>query len=153
MTRIVSIKTFLFLLLFLFNTQVHAQKHTLSDSLSISFNKLWNANDIEGMYTMLQPDAFFKSPFQLRYGRDTMKATVLKRNPLSFKNIRSTELYSHLETNMCYSLGTMTFGVYDTNGKYTGKDETAEYIYIFTRNKKKEWKLQSIIYHEEKKAK
>jgi hypothetical protein len=47
----------------------------------------------------------------------------------------------------------MTFGVYDTNGKYTGKDETAEYIYIFTRNKKKEWKLQSIIYHEEKKAK
>ena len=144
-------KKSIFLLLVLCTSVGYSQKRTLTDSLTQVFNTLWDAYDIEEMYKMLQPDAFFKSPFQLRYGRDTMRATVLKWNPLKFKNSRSIEIHSHVEKDMCYSLGTLTFGIYDAKGVYTGKDQASEYIYFFTRNKRKEWKIQAMIFYEEKK--
>lgn len=109
-------KKYFFLLIFLLSFNSHAQKLTLTDSLTQVFNKLWDTDDVEGMYNMLRPDAFFKSPFQLMYGMDTMKETVLKWNPLKFKNTRSTETYSHVEKDLCYSLGTMIFSVFDVNG-------------------------------------
>jgi hypothetical protein len=125
-----------------------AQKFTLTDSLTKAFNKLWDNNDTTTMYNMLQPDAFFKSPFQFRYGRDTMQATVLKTNPSRFKNCRTIEKASHVEENMCYSIGALTFSVYNEDGSYSGKDQQADYIMVFTRKKKGPWKVQMMIYHE-----
>ena len=127
-----------------------AQKTSLTDSLTKVFNKLWDKNDTAAIYRMLQPDAFFKSPFQLRYGRDTMRATVLRTNPTRFKDCRSTERFSHVEENMCYSVGTLTFSEYTKDGNYSGKDTKADYIMVFTRNGDQPWKVQMVIYHEEK---
>lgn len=135
---------------FLFYQSSFAQKSTLTDSLTKAFNKLWDKNDTAAIYKMLQPDAFFKSPFQLRYGRDTMRATVLRTNPTRFKNSRSTEQFSHVEENMCYSVGTLTFSEYTKDGNYSGKDTKADYVMVFTRQNNGPWKVQMLIYHEEK---
>ena len=56
------------------------QKMTFTDFLVHEFNALWDHDDLKGMVAKLQDDAFFKSPFQLRYSKDTMATTVLLTN-------------------------------------------------------------------------
>jgi len=143
-------KCIAFCLCLLFYQNSFSQKSTLTDSLTKVYNKLWDKNDTAAIYKMLQPDAFFKSPFQLRYGRDTMRATVLKTNPTRFKDSRSDERYSHVEENMCYSVGTLTFSEYTRDGNYSGKDTKADYIMVFTRKNDGPWKVQMVIYHEDR---
>ena len=58
---------------------------TLTKQLVDRFHVEWNEDDLEGMLALLSPTAFFKSPFQLRYGRDGMLATVLTRNPPRYR--------------------------------------------------------------------
>ena len=137
-----------FCLLFFQNS--HAQKLTLTDSLTKAFFKLWDSNDTIGIYNLLQPDGFFKSPYQLRYGRDTMKVTVLRTNPTRFKNCRSIEKYSHIDENLCYSVGTLKFSEYNKDGSYSGKEWDADYVLEFTRKSNERWKIQMVIFHEGK---
>jgi len=122
---------------------------TLTDSLTKKFNFAWNAEDIPAMFSMLQPTAFFKSPYQLRYGRDTMAATVLTTNPPAFKFIETIELYSHAENYLAWSIGEFTCEIYDDEGNKTDALLYGTYTYVFTRKEDEDWKLQMMIAHEE----
>ena len=143
-------KRFLLLTLFIsvYACSYAQEKTTLTDSLTNQFNKAWNSDDIEKMISLLQPDAFFESPYQLRYGRDTMETTVLKTNPPVFKNVKTTELYSHVEKHLAWSLGKLTGNIYDDDGKKTGKILRASYTYLFTKKDSEDWKLQMMIFYE-----
>jgi ketosteroid isomerase-like protein len=128
-------RTFLLSLFFILLTvsSIAQRKTTLTDSLTKQFNTAWNANDLQAMISMLQPDAFFESPYQLRYSRDTMAATVLRTNPPAFKDVKTTELYSKVDDNIAWSLGKMTANIYDDKGKKTDKILNASYTFVFTR--------------------
>lgn len=148
---------------------------TLTDSLVKAFHEEWNENDLEGMVAMLQPDAFFESPHQLRYGRDSMAATVLQRNPPVIRDCVTEERHSRVEGDLAWSIGELhcnTYfrdtgrirrervrirdgyavrNMYDEDGSFLGTQEhpATIYTYVFTRRGGGPWKVQMLIYHEE----
>lgn len=166
----------LFLGGFLFcSTSVFGQSYTsLTDSLVHVFHESWNSNDLEGMLSMLQPDAFFKSPHQLRYSRDTMAVTVLKKNPPVIKDCISRERYSEVQQFLAWSIGDLYCNIYfsengqiqrertsiadgfmmrkmyDEEGNFMGtqKQKGTAYLYLFTRKDGEDWKVQMLVYHE-----
>lgn len=147
---------------------------TLPDSLVHAFHAAWNANDLDGMVDMLQPDAFFKSPVQLQYGRETMAATVLRRNPPVISDCVTKELHSRVDGDMAWSIGELYCNIYfresgrirremiriedgysvrnsyDEEGRLleTRRHPATDYTYVFTRNDGGDWKVQMVIYHE-----
>ena len=132
-----------------FSTHLFSQnKGTLTDSLAKQFQKAWNAEDTSRMISMLDENAFFKSPFQLRYGRDVMARTVLITNPPAFKVRQQTELYSFVKDDLAWSIGNMVSDVYDEEGKLEKKPWHNDYVYVFTKEKNNEWKLLMMIFHE-----
>lgn len=126
-----------------------AQAHTLTDSLVKDFQSAWNAQDVSGMVGLLQPNAFFRSPFQLRYGRDTMARTVLVQNPPVFRNATNVESRSFVSENLAWSIGVQESDVYDADGVRTGERFDADYLFAFTPDEAGEWKVQMMVYHEE----
>jgi len=138
----------LIVLLFTFNTTIAFGQNSLTDLLVKNFFQAWNAENINEMITQLQPDAFFKSPYQLRYGRDKMAATVLKTNPPAHKVVNSKELHSKVEDDIAWSIGEFTADIYDDYGYKTSEQIKGTYTYIFTKKNKGDWKIQMIIYHE-----
>jgi ketosteroid isomerase-like protein len=144
-----KVKTIAFpVLLLFFSVNLKAQSQTtLTDSLVKSFNKAWNNEDIPKMISLLDSSAFFKSPYQLRYSRDTMAATVLITNPPVYKVAKQTELYSHVENNIAWSIGKVTADIYDKNGKTNESPLNIDYLFVFVR-KNSDWKLQMMIFHE-----
>ena len=123
---------------------------SLTDSLVRQFHAAWNANHLEGMVAQLQPDAFFKSPHQLRYGRDVMAATVLTVNPPVIKDCDSEEWHSHMDGEVAWSIGRLYCNSYDEDGNITkrGTDKSTEYTYLFTKDQAGRWKLQMLLFHE-----
>lgn len=116
--------------------------------LVYSFHKAWNEEDLDEMESLLDEDAFFKSPFQLRYSRDTMMNTVLLKNPKIFKVSEITETHSEVRENLAWSIGKMVSDLYDEKGNKTDKQWHNDYVYLFIRNKVGDWKLQMLLYHE-----
>ena len=169
-----AIRNLTFVLIMASSLCLKAQdKMTLTDSLVNKFHEAWNSNDLDAMISMLHPDAFFNSPYQLRYTRDTMAATVLIWNPLRIKDCTTTEVYSHVENNLAWSIGylycnrydsdgvlrkklvdreqeMMRFEIYDDEGNWIKNEEegATEYTYIFTRDKEGNWKIKVLFYHE-----
>jgi len=142
-------KKFLFILLFIASMAAHAQqKSTLTDSLAQNFGEAWNENNLNKMISLIQPDAFFKSPYQMNYSRDTMAATVLITNPSIIRNTKTIELYSKVDDNIAWSIGKLSGSIFDEKGNDTGKKLSADYIYVFTKKKNEGWKIQMIIVHE-----
>ena len=92
--------------------------------------------------------AFFKSPYQMNYSRDTMAATVLITNPPIIRNTKTIELYSKVDDNIAWSIGKLSGSIFDEKGNDTGKMLSADYIYVFTKKKNEGWKIQMIIVHE-----
>lgn len=131
-----------------FNTLLFSQNETLTDSLVKQFTKAWNAEDTTKMISLLDENAFFKSPFQLHYGRDTMARTVLTTNPPAFKVKQQTELYSFVNNDLAWSIGNMVSDVYNEEGKLEKEPWHNDYIYVFTKKKNDEWKLLMMIFHE-----
>ena len=123
------------------------QELILTDSLVKRFHKAWNEEDIPKMISLLDADAFFKSPFQLRYGRDTMVETVLTTNPAVFKVAKQVETHSHIEGNMAWSIGSMVCDVYD-DGVLEDEPWYNDYLYVFTKERDEDWKLLMMIFHE-----
>ena len=123
------------------------QELTLTDSLVKRFHKAWNEEDIPEMISLLDADAFFKSPFQLRYGRDTMVETVLITNPPVFKVIKQVETHSDIKGNMAWSIGNMVSDVYD-GGVLEEDPWHNDYVYVFIKDKNEDWKLLMMIFHE-----
>lgn len=137
------------LLLSVLPTGVFAQQQlTFTDSLVREFNALWDRDDLKGMVDKLQDDAFFKSPFQLRYSKDTMAKTILVTNPPAFRNLRTQELFNHVEERTAWSIGKLTGDVFDSMGKKTGKELISDYVYVFTKRADNEWKVQMLIFHD-----
>ena len=121
---------------------------SLTNLLTQQFFQAWNSENVNKMISLLQPDAFFKSPYQLRYGRDKMAATVLKTNPPAHKVVNSKELHSKVEDDIAWSIGEFTADVYDDYGNKTSEQINGTYTYVFTKKNKEDWKIQMIIYHE-----
>jgi hypothetical protein len=129
-------------------SHLSAQKSTVStDSLVDQFIEAWNSENIEQMAALLDPNAFFKSPFQLRYTRDTMVATVLVTNPPVFKVVKQTETHSFVEENMAWSIGHMVSDVYDQDGNKEEEQWPNDYVFLFIK-KEEQWKLIMLIFHE-----
>ena len=124
-------------------------QNSLTDLLTQQFHQAWNAENVNKMISLLQPDAFFKSPHQLQYGREKMAATVLKRNPPVYKFVHTKELHSKVEDDIAWSIAEFTCDVYDDYGNKTDKKLEGTYTYVFTRKKKGDWKIQMMIFHEE----
>jgi hypothetical protein len=137
-----------FCLCFFVQKGISQDKLTFTDSLVHDFNKVWDENNLEGMLVMLQKDAFFKSPYQLRYSKDTMARTVLLTNPPRYKNTRTRELFSHIENDMAWSIGKLEVNIFDEHGNNTGKELRSDYIYVFTKKKDNIWRIQMLILHE-----
>ncbi|MEJ2583821.1 MAG: hypothetical protein P8Z38_01880 [Robiginitalea sp.] len=99
------------------------------------------------MLELLDSTAFFKSPFQLRYGRDSIAATVLITNPPIFKVVEQRETHNRVRGNLAWSIGTMVCDWYEENGKKKEQPWRNDYVYLFIR-RGTEWKLQMLFYHE-----
>jgi hypothetical protein len=121
---------------------------TLTHKLVANFHKAWNEENIELMKTLLDEDAFFKSPFQLQYSRATMLETVLLKNPKVFKVVQITETHSKIKDNVAWSIGTMVSDFYDENGNKQQEQWHNDYVYLFVKNESSEWKLQMLLFHE-----
>ena len=122
---------------------------SLTDMLTTQFHQAWNKENINEMSGLLQPDAFFKSPYQLQYGREKMAATVLKKNPQVYKVVNTKELHSKVNEDIAWSIGEFTCDIYDDYGNKTGEQLKGTYTYVFTKKNKGDWKVQMLIYHEE----
>ena len=123
-------------------------KNSMTYNLVDAFHKAWNEEDLEKMEELLDMDAFFKSPFQLRYSRDTMMTTVLLRNPKVYKVTEIIETQSLVKDHLAWSIGTMVSDIYDEKGRNTGKKWHNDYVYLFIRDENGDWKLQMLLYHE-----
>jgi ketosteroid isomerase-like protein len=124
---------------------------SLTDLLTQQFTQAWNKGNVNEMVSLLQPDAFFKSPYQLQYGREKMAATVLKTNPPVYKVVYTKELHSKVNDDIAWSIGEFKCDVYDDYGNKTSDKMEGTYTYVFTRRDKGDWKIQMMIYHEEQK--
>ncbi len=108
-----QLKTYMFAIFLSIQLVCFAQQETtLTDSLARQFDKAWNENNLTKMISLVQSDAFFKSPYQLQYSRDTMAATVLTLNPPIFRNIKRNELYSNVKKNIAWSIGRLRTNIY-----------------------------------------
>lgn len=139
------------LILFLgtFSITYSQSQQSLTYNLVANFHKAWNEEDVELMKTLLDKDAFFKSPFQLQYSRETMLETVLLKNPKVFKVIEITETHSRIKDNMAWSIGKMVSDIYDENGIKQEDQWLNDYVYLFVKDENGEWKLQMLLFHEE----
>lgn len=124
-------------------------QNSLTDLLTKQFHQAWNNENVNEMVSLLQANAFFKSPYQLQYGREKMAATVLKRNPPVYKIVSTKELHSYVEDRLAWAIGEFTCDIYDESGNKTNEQLEGTFTYVFTKRNKDDWKVQMLIYHEE----
>jgi ketosteroid isomerase-like protein len=124
-------------------------QNSLADLLTKQFHQAWNEENVNKMVSLLQPDAFFKSTQQLRYGRDKMAATVLKTYPPKYKVASTKEIHSKVEDDIAWSIGEFTSDIYDEYGNKTKEQLKGTYTYVFTKKNIGDWKVQMLIYHDE----
>ena len=124
-------------------------QNSLTELLAKQFNQAWNKENVNEMISLLQHDAFFKSPYQLQYGREKMVRTILKKNPPVYKFIDTKELHSKVNDDIAWSIAEFTCDVYDEYGNKTGEKLEGSYTYVFTRKNKGDWKIQMMIFHDE----
>jgi ketosteroid isomerase-like protein len=144
-------KLFLCILVTLASINMLAQDSLVCTHKLVSeFHAAWNKNDLETMVNLLQPDAFFKSPHQLRYGRDEMASTVLLANPPFIKDCWTEEWYSYMENDIAWSIGRLYCNTYNDSGEIVmkGTEKSTEYTYVFSRDQGGNWKIQMLLYHE-----
>ena len=122
---------------------------SLTELLAEQFNQAWNKENVNEMISLLQHDAFFKSPYQLEYGREKMARTILKKNPPVYKFIDTKELHSKVNDDIAWSIAKFTCDVYDEYGNKTSDKLEGSYTYVFTRKDKGDWKIQMMIFHDE----
>jgi ketosteroid isomerase-like protein len=145
MKKIISLS----ILQFVFFSSFSFGQNSLTDLLVKKFFQSWNAENINEMISQLQPDAFFKSPYQFRYGRDKMAATVLKTNPPAYKVVNTKELHSKVADDVAWSIGEFTADVYDDYGNKTREQIKGTYTFVFIKKNNEDWKIQMMIFHEE----
>ena len=139
---------FLITFLFVIICSLSFGQNSLTDLLTRQFQQAWNTRNINEMVSLLQANAFFKSPYQLQYGREKMAATVLKSIPPVYKFVSTKELHSYVEDQLAWSIGEFTCDIYDDNGNKTNEQLKGTYTYVFTKRNKGDWKVQMMIYHE-----
>ena len=144
MKKIISIAIFIIVLICSYSYG----QNSLTDILTKQFHQAWNKENVNEMISLLQPDAFLKSPYQLQYGREKMAATVLKTNPPVYKVINTNELHSKVNEDIAWSIGEFTCDIYDDYGNKTSEQLKGSYTYVFTKKNKWDWKVQMLIYHE-----
>ena len=123
-------------------------QNSLTGLLAEQFNQAWNKENLNEMISLLQHDAFFKSPYQLQYGREKMARTILKENPPVYKFVNTIELHSKVDDDIAWSIAEFTCDVYDEYGNKTSDKLEGSYTYVFTRKDKGDWKIQMMIFHD-----
>ena len=123
-------------------------QNSLTELLAEQFNQAWNKENVNEMISLLQHDAFFKSPYQLQYGREKMARTILKKNPPVYKFVYTKELHSKVDDDIAWSIAEFTCDIYDEYGNKTGEKLEGSYTYVFTRKNKGDWEIQMMIFHD-----
>jgi hypothetical protein len=121
---------------------------SLTDLLTKQFHQAWNSGNINTMVSLLQPNAVYKSPQQIRYGRDKIESSVLKTNPKIYKVQSTKELHSQVDDCLAWAIGEYVFDIYEEYGYKTSKQLKGTYTYVFTKKFEQDWKLQMMIFDE-----
>lgn len=124
------------------------EAETLTLRLTRAFDAAWDRDDQKAMYDMLDPECVFKSPFQMRLGREAIRDNVF-RNTRKFRDSVTTEEISKVDGDTAYSFATLAFNVYDAKGVMTKRGK-AKHLFIFTRRPGEDWKIRFMIALEEK---
>ena len=140
--------SFYIIIIYLLLDTLSFSQSSLTEILATQFHQAWNKGNINEMVSLLQPDAFFKSPDQLRNGRERMGETVLKTNPSAYKFVNIKEQHSKVADDIAWSIGEFTCDIYDEYGYKTSKQFNGTYTYVFTRKDSNDWKVQMLIYYE-----
>ncbi len=119
---------------------------SVTKSLMKNFDEAWNNKNVNALDSLLQPDAFFESPYQIRDGREAIDTTIFRFNIHIFRNGKSTENYSHIDNNIAWSVGNVTADY--LNKKNEIVPWNARYTFIFSKGNDNSWKIQMMIYHE-----
>ena len=129
-------------------TLAAADKPTLTEQLVGAFTAAWESREVDAVYNLLAPDCVFRSPFQTHCGRDDIRETVLRWNLAHIHDTRNcVEEQSKVAGDFAYSVGRMDYSQYDDDGNVV-HELKANYIYVFTREPDREWKVQMMIFHE-----
>ena len=124
------------------------ETETVTLKLTRAYDAAWDRGDVAAMYEMFDPECVFKSPFQMRIGRDEIRDHVFK-NTKRFHDTVSVEEISKVEGDIAYSWGYQTFNDYAPDGTIKSK-RMAKHLFIFTRRPGQDWKFRFLITTEEK---
>ncbi len=127
------------------------ETETVTLRLIRAYDAAWDRDDHQAMYEMFDPECVFKSPFQMRIGRDDIRDHVF-RNTKKFKDTVSVEERSKIDGDLAYSWGSQTFNEYAPDGTVKMK-HLARHLFIFTRRPGQDWKFRFLITTEELHAK
>ena len=118
------------------------QTSALADSLMKQWDMAWNNKDVGTLKSMLQSNAIFESPYQIRISKDSIAASIFKVELASLDDVHSTELHTLVDDNMAWSIGKVT-GIWSNNQPWEGT-----YTFEFTRKAGQDWKIQMLIFYE-----
>ncbi len=124
------------------------ETNSVTDSLMDQWDNAWNNEDVPALVSMMQPDAYFASPYQRWFSRDSIRATILSKNLYWFRNSKSIEQFSRVKDDIAWSVGKTTAEYYPDDNSSKAKSWHANYTFVFTKNRNDQWKLQMMIYHE-----
>src|SRR5947209_15811298 len=101
--------------------------------LTHEYDAAWDRGDIVAMAAMLDPECVFRSPFQVRLGREAIRENVFK-NWKRFRDTHSIETQAKIEDDMAYSFQESTFSDYGPDGGDVVKARrVTKHLMIFSR--------------------
>ena len=69
-----------------------------------AYDAAWDRGDLKAMYDMLDPECVFKSPFQMRIGREEIRDHLFQ-NTKRFRDTVSVEELSKIDGDIAYTWG------------------------------------------------
>jgi len=112
-----------------------------------AYDAAWDRGDLKAMYDMLDPECVFKSPFQMRIGREEIRDHLFQ-NTKRFRDTVSVEELSKIDGDIAYTWGYQTFNDYTPDGTIKSK-RLAKRLFILTRRPGQDWKFRFLIITEE----
>lgn len=117
--------------------------------LTHAYDQAWDRGDIPAMVEMLDPECVFRSPFQVRLGRDAIRENVFK-NWKRFRDTHSIETQSKIEDDIAYSFQESTFNDYGPEaGTVVKARRVTKHLYVFSRRPGQDWKIRAMFTFDE----
>jgi len=114
-----------------------------------AYDAAWDRGDIAAMVEMFDPECVFRSPFQVRIGRDAVRDNVFK-NWKRFRDSHTIETQAKIEGDLAYSFQESTMNDYGPEGGDIVKERRVErHVMIFSRRPGEDWKIRAIFVFDE----